>query len=244
MPTVAETARNTASATRSDVSSTANVWNGGVKKKFSERNEKTDATSPETSPPAAAAKTTANTYSKAAVVVGIWTGRSAPSVTIPGGTRPATATRTRRGSRRRSIASVIRFLPRERNKGVAAIHEPLQNPYTGSALPYLAAMPSEGRFVAWNSHPSSRRAGTEAQTSSSGRSSGVASAILLGPAFRSWQSYREWTEASREARLADRLLDESGGRRRSLRDRGPGDRGRPSARDQWAVGRRAWRTSH
>jgi hypothetical protein len=30
--------------------------------------------------------------------------------------------------------------------------------------------------------------------------------VLVGPAFRSWQSYREWTEASREARLADRLL--------------------------------------
>ena len=30
--------------------------------------------------------------------------------------------------------------------------------------------------------------------------------ILLGPAFRSWQAYREWTEASREARLADRFL--------------------------------------
>jgi hypothetical protein len=31
--------------------------------------------------------------------------------------------------------------------------------------------------------------------------------ILVGPAFRSWQIYREWTDASREARLADRLLD-------------------------------------
>jgi hypothetical protein len=30
--------------------------------------------------------------------------------------------------------------------------------------------------------------------------------VLVGPAFRSWQSYREWTEASREVRLADRLL--------------------------------------
>jgi hypothetical protein len=31
--------------------------------------------------------------------------------------------------------------------------------------------------------------------------------VLVGPAFRSWQSYREWTEASREARLADRLIE-------------------------------------
>ena len=30
--------------------------------------------------------------------------------------------------------------------------------------------------------------------------------VLVGPAFRSWQSYREWSEASREVRLADRLL--------------------------------------
>ena len=31
--------------------------------------------------------------------------------------------------------------------------------------------------------------------------------VLVGPAFRSWQIYREWAEASREARLADRLLE-------------------------------------
>ena len=31
--------------------------------------------------------------------------------------------------------------------------------------------------------------------------------ILVGPAFRSWQIYREWVEASREVRLADRLLE-------------------------------------
>lgn len=30
--------------------------------------------------------------------------------------------------------------------------------------------------------------------------------FLAGPAFRSWQVHREWAEASREARLADRLL--------------------------------------
>lgn len=31
--------------------------------------------------------------------------------------------------------------------------------------------------------------------------------ILVGPAFRSWQIYREWVEASREVRLADKLLE-------------------------------------
>jgi hypothetical protein len=30
---------------------------------------------------------------------------------------------------------------------------------------------------------------------------------LVGPALRSWQAYREWTAASREVRLADRLLE-------------------------------------
>jgi hypothetical protein len=30
---------------------------------------------------------------------------------------------------------------------------------------------------------------------------------LIGPALRSWQVYREWAEASREVRLADRLLE-------------------------------------
>jgi hypothetical protein len=31
--------------------------------------------------------------------------------------------------------------------------------------------------------------------------------VLVGPVFRSWQTYREWSEASREVRLADRLLE-------------------------------------
>jgi hypothetical protein len=31
--------------------------------------------------------------------------------------------------------------------------------------------------------------------------------FLVAPAIRSWQAYREWTDASREARLADRLLE-------------------------------------
>jgi membrane-associated phospholipid phosphatase len=37
--------------------------------------------------------------------------------------------------------------------------------------------------------------------------------FLVGPAFRSWQSYREWSEASREVRLADRLLERMRSRR-------------------------------
>ena len=32
--------------------------------------------------------------------------------------------------------------------------------------------------------------------------------ILVGPAFRAWQIHREWVDASREAALADRLLDQ------------------------------------
>ena len=36
---------------------------------------------------------------------------------------------------------------------------------------------------------------------------GTVLGILVGPAFRSWLTYREWAEASREARLADRLLE-------------------------------------
>jgi hypothetical protein len=31
--------------------------------------------------------------------------------------------------------------------------------------------------------------------------------VLIGPAFRSWQMYREWADASREARLANGLLE-------------------------------------
>jgi hypothetical protein len=36
---------------------------------------------------------------------------------------------------------------------------------------------------------------------------GACIGFLVGPAFRSWQSRREWAEASREVRLADRLLE-------------------------------------
>ena len=31
--------------------------------------------------------------------------------------------------------------------------------------------------------------------------------FLVGPIVRSWLAHREWAEASREARLADRLLE-------------------------------------
>ena len=30
--------------------------------------------------------------------------------------------------------------------------------------------------------------------------------ILVGPAFRAWQTRREWVDASREARLVDHLI--------------------------------------
>ncbi len=36
---------------------------------------------------------------------------------------------------------------------------------------------------------------------------GACLGYLVGPALRSWQIYREWADASREARLSDRLLD-------------------------------------
>ena len=36
---------------------------------------------------------------------------------------------------------------------------------------------------------------------------GLCIGVLVGPALRSWLSYREWADASREARLADRLLE-------------------------------------
>jgi hypothetical protein len=67
---------------------------------------------------------------------------------------------------------------------------------------------------------------------------------LVAPAFRSWQSHREWVEASREDRLADRLLmrletdaelDAIVGP--PLEDPRPSD-----ARVQ--PGRSTWRTSH
>jgi hypothetical protein len=35
---------------------------------------------------------------------------------------------------------------------------------------------------------------------------GLCIGLLVAPAFRSWVTFREWTDASREAKLADRLL--------------------------------------
>lgn len=35
---------------------------------------------------------------------------------------------------------------------------------------------------------------------------GLVIGLLVGPAFRSWLIFREWTDASREANLADRLV--------------------------------------
>lgn len=36
---------------------------------------------------------------------------------------------------------------------------------------------------------------------------GSLAGFLVGPAIRSWLAHREWAEASREARLTDRLLE-------------------------------------
>lgn len=36
---------------------------------------------------------------------------------------------------------------------------------------------------------------------------GVGLGLLVGPAIRSWLAYREWEDASREADVADRLLE-------------------------------------
>jgi len=35
---------------------------------------------------------------------------------------------------------------------------------------------------------------------------GLVIGLLVGPAFRSWLIFREWSDASREAKLADRLV--------------------------------------
>jgi hypothetical protein len=61
VPTVAETTRKIARATRSSVLATVNVWNGGVKKKFKARKASPEAARPGQTPPAAAATTTART---------------------------------------------------------------------------------------------------------------------------------------------------------------------------------------
>jgi hypothetical protein len=37
---------------------------------------------------------------------------------------------------------------------------------------------------------------------------GLCLGVLVGPAFRSWQAFREWSDASHEVHLADRLLEQ------------------------------------
>jgi hypothetical protein len=71
---------------------------------------------------------------------------------------------------------------------------------------------------------------------------GLCLGLLVGPAIRSWQIRREWVEASREARLADRLLQRlEGDVEQDGAAGGPADAGRT---DDLAVGqgREAWRT--
>src|SRR5687768_9076901 len=68
------------------------------------------------------------------------TGRSAPSVTIAGGRRPATAARKSRGSRCRSIPNVIQAFPassrpgRERSKGLPQGGHPYGTLTTGTGF--------------------------------------------------------------------------------------------------------------
>jgi hypothetical protein len=58
--------------------------------------------------------------------------------------------------------------------------------------------------------------------------------ILVGPAFRAWQIHREWTDASREAGLADRLLEQMD---LDLEERAFFD-------DDDVIGGPTWRTRH
>jgi hypothetical protein len=68
---------------------------------------------------------------------------------------------------------------------------------------------------------------------------------LTGPAIRSWQSYKEWAEASREARLADRFLtglETADADLPVIEDRVvEADR---ATEIKGHIGRRVWRTSH
>jgi len=64
---------------------------------------------------------------------------------------------------------------------------------------------------------------------------GICIGVLVGPAFRSWQAYREWADASREVRLADRLLE------RMEIDADLDEQSVPSDGDDRPIGS-AWRT--
>jgi hypothetical protein len=68
--------------------------------------------------------------------------------------------------------------------------------------------------------------------------------ILVGPAFRAWQTRREWVDASREARLVDHLLtglEADADPEPTLRT---GIEARPRADTNGHQKRRTWRTSH
>jgi hypothetical protein len=65
---------------------------------------------------------------------------------------------------------------------------------------------------------------------------GAGIGFLVGPGIRSWAAYREWAEASREARLADRLLE------RLEIDADLDEQPRPSDTDATHV-EPAWRTT-
>ena len=66
-----------------------------------------------------------------------------------------------------------------------------------------------------------------------GLSIGCCIGILVGPAFRAWQIHREWTDTSREAGLADRILEQMD---LDLEDRAA------FLDDDGVIGRATWRT--
>jgi hypothetical protein len=57
--------------------------------------------------------------------------------------------------------------------------------------------------------------------------------LLAGPAIRSWLAHREWEDASREADLADRLLERMEADATRFEDRADPDPDRPRAGTAW-----------
>ncbi|HEX5937869.1 MAG TPA: hypothetical protein VFZ75_09325 [Actinomycetota bacterium] len=72
---------------------------------------------------------------------------------------------------------------------------------------------------------------------------GLCLGLLVGPAIRSWQTRREWIEASREARLTDRLLRRLEAEPDRPRARAHTTSTEPVTRSGEPTPREPWRTS-
>src|SRR5687767_4623648 len=80
--------------------------------------------------------------------------------------------------------------------------EPLWAPHVSLCRPHTSSPTLGGMLIT----AFLAAGGSEFASFLAGLLLGASISFLLGPALRSWLAYREWTDASRQARLTDEIL--------------------------------------